>query len=179
MTSFIALLRSRGKPDQGPDGTCCAPSPQSQSFLVPSPWSLFPGPYPLPFHFTRALARAATFSAVNPSSAIAFDPGAEAPNRSRPITSPSRPTSFHQPIGDPASTASRGTPAGSTLALYSAVCSSKISQLGKLTTRAAMPSAASSLAASTHGHTSEPVPISTILGSGASSRTYPPLLTPA
>jgi len=53
-----------------------------------------------------------------------------------PMTSPSEPTYFHQPTVTPASTASLGRPAGSTLALYSADCSSKSFQLGKLTTRA-------------------------------------------
>src|ERR1035441_9335998 len=91
------------------------------------------------------------FAALNPNSAMTFGPGDEAPKRSSPITSPSRPTYFHQPCVEPASTASLGTPASSTLALYSADCSSKSFQLGKLTTRARIPSAASSLEASRQG----------------------------
>src|SRR5579863_7472607 len=121
-------------------------------------------------YFSSAFARAATFSAVNPSSFITVGPGAEAPKRSSPITSPFEPTYFHQPSVAPASTANLGTPAGSTLALYSADCASKSFQLGKLTTRARMPSAASSLAASTAGQTSEPVPIKITCGSAASSK---------
>src|ERR1035437_1479004 len=100
-------------------------------------------------------------SAPNPNSAITFFPGADAPNLSIPITSPSNPTYFHQPSVEPASTARLGTPAGSTLDLYSTDCSSKIFQLGKLTTRARIPSAASSFAASRHGQTSLPAPINT------------------
>ena len=58
-------------------------------------------------------------------------------------------------------------PAGSTLALYSADCSSKISQLGMLTTRAANAFARERFVASTHVHTSEPVPIRITCGFGS------------
>src|SRR5208337_1801010 len=100
-------------------------------------WGLAPLTPPAPRlrYFTNFFALAATFSAVNPSSFITTGPGAEAPKRSNPTTSPLVPTYFHQPSVAPASTASLGTPAGSTLALYSAACSSKIFQLGMLTTR--------------------------------------------
>ena len=49
---------------------------------------------------------------VNPSFSSTVVPGAEAPKRSRPRTSPSRPTHFHQLIVAPGSTARRGLTAG-------------------------------------------------------------------
>ena len=119
------------------------------------------------------------FAGLNPNFSRTTGPGAEAPKRSRPTTSPLEPTYFHQPRVAPASTASLGTPAGKTLALYSGVCSSNIFQLGKLTMRARVPSAASSFAASRIAETSEPVPSKTTCGFSASCRTYAPLLTPA
>ncbi len=54
------------------------------------------------------VARAYTLSALKPSSFSTVGPGADAPKRSSPITSPCRPTHFHQPSGAPASTASFG-----------------------------------------------------------------------
>src|SRR5581483_9222358 len=57
---------------------------------------------------SRALARATTLSSPNPSFSRAVTPGEEAPKRSRPITSPWRPTYFHQHSVAPASMASLG-----------------------------------------------------------------------
>src|SRR3974377_377786 len=80
-------------------------------------YSLLPILYSL-FHFNSGFALAATFSPVNPYSASTFGPGADAPNRSMPMTPPFCPTYFHQPSVAPASTESLGTLSGSTLALY-------------------------------------------------------------
>src|SRR5580704_2004960 len=57
---------------------------------------------------TSALPRFTMLSTPKPSSSSTFGPGDDAPNRSKPITSPCRPTYFHQPSGAPASTASLG-----------------------------------------------------------------------
>src|SRR3990170_2903548 len=56
------------------------------------------------------------FSTPNPSFSSATGPGADAPKRVRPITSPPSPTYSRQPIGWPASMASLGTEFGSTVA---------------------------------------------------------------
>src|SRR5580700_1448319 len=57
---------------------------------------------------TSALARATTLSTPKPRFLRTMAPGAEAPKRSRPMTSPWRPTCFHQPSVAPASMASLG-----------------------------------------------------------------------
>ena len=82
-------------------------------------------------------------------------PGAEAPNRSMPTASS---TQRRQPMVEPASTASDGSPAPSTSARKPAGCSANSSHDGSDTTRAATCSAASSTAASQHTPTSLPVP---------------------
>src|SRR6185437_12966460 len=115
---------------------------------------------------TSALARLATLSAPKPSSSRTFFPGAEAPKRSSPITSPCRPTYFHHPNAAPASTASFGKWSGKIEALYASLCSSKSFQLGIETTRTAMLSFFNCSAACSAGQSSAPVP--TISTSGES-----------
>src|SRR4029077_14766326 len=80
---------------------------------------------------STALAREAMFSAVKPSSFNTVVPGAEAPKRSSPSTSPSLPTHFHQLIVAPGSTASRALAAcGSTSSRYSSGWDSNSSMHG-------------------------------------------------
>src|SRR5665213_1217722 len=66
------------------------------------------------------LTAAATCSAVNPKCLNSTPAGADSPNRSRPTTaacgSSSAPTYLRQPAPTPASTATRATPCGNTLA---------------------------------------------------------------
>ena len=63
------------------------------------------------------VAAGASASAVGPKCWRGSPAGADSPERSMPITRPSRPTYLYQPSVVPASTAMRGRPAGSTLAL--------------------------------------------------------------
>jgi hypothetical protein len=110
------------------------------------------------------------FSTLKPSFSSTIAPGAEAPKRSIPSTSPSLPTHFHQPSVAPGSTASRAVHArGSTCSLYSGVCASKSSMHGIDTTRTRVPSAASDLAASSVCATSAPVEIRISSGSCAAA----------
>src|SRR5689334_9106119 len=85
-----------------------------------------------------------TLSTLNPSSRIATSPGADAPNRSRHITSPDGPTYRSQPCLTPASIARRAVIAfGNTSSRYSCDCSSNNSTQGIDTTRVGTPSASS------------------------------------
>src|SRR6267142_2394119 len=65
-----------------------------------------------------ARTTAARFSAVRPRCLNTAAPGADSPYRSTPSTAPLARTYFHQKSVTPASLAMRGSPAGSTAALY-------------------------------------------------------------
>ncbi len=113
------------------------------------------------------------FSLVKPSSFSTVLPGAEAPKRSRPSTSPSLPTHFHQPIVAPGSTARRArTDRGSTSSRYSCACASNSSTHGIETTRTRLPCVASSRPAVSVSGTSAPVAIRMISGSAAASESH-------
>ena len=81
-----------------------------------------------------------------------------------PRGSSSAPTYRRQPPVDPASTATLGTPAGSTLARQSASCASNTLVQGIDTTRMRLPASVRRRAESTASPTSEPVAISTQSG---------------
>ena len=110
-----------------------------------------------PVATSSALAFSTTCPAVNPRFSNTTSYGAEAPNRSRPMTSPRGPTYRSQPSLTPGSMARRaGTDDGRTESRYSSDWASNSSQLGMLTTRAAIPSSASASRASRARYTSEP-----------------------
>src|ERR1019366_4440595 len=124
------------------------------------------------------------FSVLKPSSFSTVVPGAEAPKRSRPSTSPSLPTHFHQLMLAPGSTARRAVlTRGSTCSRYCSLCASKSSMQGIETTRTRGPSAAIAFAAASVEPTSAPVAIR--ISSGAPSpvleshSTYPPCSSPS
>ncbi len=86
---------------------------------------------------------------------------------------------FCQPSVTPASIEVRLVIAdGITLSLYSADCSSKISQQGMLTTRAEMPSAANKSRPAKAISTSEPVAKITAVSSSELATTYAPFCVP-
>ncbi len=86
---------------------------------------------------------------------------AEAPKRSMPMVRPSRPVIRSQPSVAPASSDTRGMPSPSTSARYASSWAKNASQHGRLTTRTDRPRPASSSAAASATHTSEPVATST------------------
>src|SRR5690606_23031958 len=86
---------------------------------------------------------------------------AEAPNRSRPMVSPSLPTKRSHPRVTPASTETLSTSSGSSSARKAASCFSNSSTHGIETTSAPMPFVSSSFAQSSATATSDPVATST------------------
>src|SRR6185369_5338188 len=121
-----------------------------------------------------------TLSRLNPRFFSATSPGADAPNRSKQITSPCGPTYRSHPCRTPASTASRAVTDGNkTSSRYSCDCSSNNSQHGMDTTRAATPSSCSFCHASRTSETSDPVASKITCGFSASANTYPPRLNPS
>ena len=92
---------------------------------------------------TTSAAFAATASAVKPYFSITTLSGAEAPKRSSiPTTAPNGPTYFSQPIGTPASTATRArTAAGGRRRGTPAAARRTAPRTGRLTTRAFVPAA--------------------------------------
>src|SRR3569832_21854 len=88
-----------------------------------------------PRHAKTDFTAVTTFSGVKPKCLNKTPAGADSPKVSMPTTAPSRPTYLRQKSVTPASTATRGTPLVSTLALYAASCQTNTTVLGMETTR--------------------------------------------
>ncbi|AGA21295.1 Permease protein PstA [Bacillus subtilis subsp. subtilis str. BSP1] len=130
----------------------------------------------------NALTRFTTFGTEKPYSLMMVSPGADAPNRSMPRTSPSSPVYLPHPNDEPISIARRFfTSAGRTSFLYSSDCFSKRSIEGMLTTETSIFSFANSACASIARPTSDPEAMRR--ASGVSfldlETTYAPFSTPA
>src|ERR1700679_810999 len=93
----------------------CSPDEKRAEQLTPPHFIYF---------FNSLFAVATTFATLIPSLSSAMAPGAEAPNRSRPITAPLWPMYLYQPSVAPASSATFGVFSGIRPTLYASSCSS-------------------------------------------------------
>src|SRR5687767_14132240 len=112
----------------------------SDVLLFPLRLSAFAGNSPHRFQTSslpnNASACSSTLSTLNPKFLSATSPGADAPKRSKQITSPASPTYRSQPCRTPASIANRAlTDGGKTSSRYSFDSASNSSQQGMETTR--------------------------------------------